>query len=566
MPVEEATGSRETRREWAAVACLLLLLFAGIAYEARYYGVTVDEPSHLISSYLWWQGRDRLYPRDMPPLIKIVSGWPAAWMGLPVPADLGVKGDKRGEWIEGSNLIARLPREQIKPVLFWSRLPLSLFALGSGLLLWWWARQLHGPLTAIVLLALWVFSPTPLAHAALVKNDLAATGTFLLFWYAGWRFWREPDLRRAARFGFCAALGMLSKMSMLFLLPVALAILVARALTPPRPPLRQAVLWLVAASAVIYGSIVLACQGEVHWTSPAELQTLARDARIPAWFLASARVFEWIPVPEAMWTGVVSLFRSNYDEVPVYLLGQVFPQGHPLYFTVALALKFPLPALLLLTGGIAAALLRPRFTSADAFWLVPGVLYFLLASAASLQLGVRLILPCWPFFLLVAGLAVSWLLRHPASRVVLTALVLMQTSMTVANYPHGISHFNPYAGPAWNSWRLLNDSNIDWGQALPDLKRYVRENKLGRFRLSYFGFDPPDRHFAPGHVELIPAPWSDQWTQAERYKPEPGWYAISACFLPGHFFAPKYRDYYAEFRNRRPVAVVGGSILIYRVD
>lgn len=47
--------------------------------------------------------------------------------------------------------------------------------------------------------------------------------------------------------------------------------------------------------------------------------------------------------------------------------------------------------------------------------------------------------------------------------------------------------------------------------------------------------------------------------------PSPGYYAVSATLLPGHFFAPEYRDYFRFFRDRRPFAKAGYSIFLYYV-
>ena len=54
---------------------LLAALAAGLVVRAWRLGITVDEPSHLLSANLYWQGEDRLKPRDMPPLkrVKVVA-------------------------------------------------------------------------------------------------------------------------------------------------------------------------------------------------------------------------------------------------------------------------------------------------------------------------------------------------------------------------------------------------------------------------------------------------------------------------------------------------------------
>ena len=125
-----------------AIIAVLLVASVALGYQAWFLSVTADEPSHMLSSYLYWRGRDTLYPRDMPPMIKLVGGWPTRFMKLPIDTDLGKPGDKRTEWNEAASLMNRLPAEKLQRFLFWTRLPLIIFPLLTGALLWWWGREL----------------------------------------------------------------------------------------------------------------------------------------------------------------------------------------------------------------------------------------------------------------------------------------------------------------------------------------------------------------------------------------------------------------------------------------
>ena len=136
--------------EKVLAAGILTLLAAALAYEAWRTGVTVDEPAHLISSYLYWHGKDDLPPGDLPPLIKMVGGWVPRLIGLPLPADLGGPGETRHEWNVALWMMERLPDAQ--RVFFWSRLPLLIFPLGTVLLVWRWGRQLFGPGPGLLLM------------------------------------------------------------------------------------------------------------------------------------------------------------------------------------------------------------------------------------------------------------------------------------------------------------------------------------------------------------------------------------------------------------------------------
>ncbi|MBM3788574.1 MAG: hypothetical protein FJW30_29925 [Acidobacteria bacterium] len=118
-------------------------------------------------------------------------------------------------------------------------------------------------------------------------------------------------------------------------------------------------------------------------------------------------------------------------------------------------------------------------------------------------------------------------------------------------------------GPA-NGLKYLADSNLDWGQDLRSLKEWARANRVDFLNVSYFGGDTPWRYFTDKEARQLPPPWSDAHTNGRTELPAgPGVYAISASVLPGQYFAPKYRDYYRQFRDRLPTARAGWSIYIY---
>lgn len=531
----EIDSPRPARWELTAIGLLLLLFFAALVFEAWRLGPTVDEPSHLLSAHLWWKGRDRLYPRDMPPVIKIVGGWPSLFLHLPVDPTLGLPGDKRTEWESAAGLFAKIPTEKLGRVLFWSRLPLTIFPLITALVLWWWGHRLFGPIPGLVVAAVWALCPTAMGHGGLFKNDHAATAMHLLFWFCAWRFWKVPTRSRVLALGAAAALAMLSKLSMFYLLPIVPAIVLARLWRTTGKAVVNAALAVV----VVYGLSVIAWQFEMD----------------PRW-----------PVPAAAVTGIVSLFKAGADPVPVYMLGQIYPEGNRAYFLLATLLKMPFPAEALLLVTIALIICRRRtLTAADAFWLLPGLLYFGLASLSSLQLGARLVMPAWALFYLACGPATQWLLHAPVRKAALAGALAIAATLAATAYPWGISFFNPFVGGEVHALSYLADSNIDWGQSLPAAAQWLHKHKVPKVHLSYFGFDRPERSFRPGEWETLVAPWEAN-TPVERVQPEPGWYAISATLLPGHIFVPRYRDYYADFRARKPVAIAGGSIFIYKVD
>jgi hypothetical protein len=78
-----------------------------------------------------------------------------------------------------------------------------------------------------------------------------------------------------------------------------------------------------------------------------------------------------------------------------------------------------------------------------------------------------------------------------------------------------------------------------------------------------FGYDNPFHYLQPGSLDPQPLPGTDNPAFERHYRPQPGLYAVSVNFLVGFLFPPGFEDYLAYFRQRRPDARAGYSILIY---
>ena len=289
---------------------------------------------------------------------------------------------------------------------------------------------------------------------------------------------------------------------------------------------------------------------------PVEIVHKWADPKVPWLFTAVGQVFQWLPVPAYFWQGCVGLFWSSADRPPIYLLGTVRHTADPLYFLIALAVKVPVAyQILFLAAGVYT--IRKR-DALSVFLLLPPVLYIGLASLSGHQLGIRLILPALPFAALMAARAA---VEH--RRLVLLA-VLLGAGESLFYYPHGIAFFNVFAGGPANGLRYLADSNLDWGQDLPALRKWATDNSVKGFRLAYFGADTPWRHFTDKEIVSTPPPWNEELAKGQKIlQPEPGVYAISATLLPGHFFKSPYEGYYKLFRDRVPSARAGYTIYIY---
>lgn len=554
--------------EFVCLAVVVTLLAAVLVRMARETGVTVDEPSHLLSAALYWEGRDTLQPGDMPPLIKIVGGWVPALAGLRLPSRDHKVWETRHEWPISLQMMSELKSGEVERIFFWSRLPFLVFPIGCVALLWWWGRQLASPWAGLAAAAVFAMLPTVLGHGALFKNDLAASFGYLFFWYRAWRYWRSPSTGQAAVWALALLIAVLAKFSMLVLIPVAALILVARRLTGSQRNPRKFAIEAGAVALCVYAGIVLAWQADVTPLTAKDFDQWRAHPAIPRLLTRFVKVAQALPTPPRLWRGAMGLVQSNGEMAPTYLLGQVYQGGHPLYFAIALLVKMPVAALALIGMGLGLFLkdvARRRARLDDLFWAAPGFLYLMLASASSLQLGVRLVLPAVAVLALYAGRLIG---PHTPARPMGAVVILLLAWLGVRSYsvfPDYISHFNVLAGGADRGLQYLSDSNVDWGQDLRRFARMVKEQPLGKVRLAYFGTDNVWAYVSDKEVETIAPPWSGIPVNGRHFRPEPGVYAISATLLTGQLFAEEYRDYYREFRKREPFAKAGYSLFLFHI-
>jgi hypothetical protein len=244
--------------------------------------------------------------------------------------------------------------------------------------------------------------------------------------------------------------------------------------------------------------------------------------------------------------------RHLSDGHESYVLGRHSVQGAWYYFPVAFAVKTPTAVLFLLLVALAMGL--PR---SDWFVLIipPGV-YLLFSMYSHINIGLRHILPAYPFLFVLIAAA----LFHPKSAffakalpLVLCAAVTVQAAETIRIHPHYLAFFNTISGGPASGRRYLVDSNLDWGQDLKHLKKWVdaRGNPpmcvsaFGSARWTYYGVSG-----AP-----VPATW-DAGGRANLNCIV----AVSATVLQGVYVEP---GRYQWLRERKPFDNIGYSIYLF---
>jgi 4-amino-4-deoxy-L-arabinose transferase-like glycosyltransferase len=513
----------------------------------------------------------------------------------------------------------------------WARLIPTGITIGLGLALVLWTQRWAGSLAALLALVCFTLSPTLLAHGRLVTTDVAAAFGVTLTGFAFSRFLAHPSPTGALLAGVALGTALLLKSTTALLLPLCAALLLVwivlepgqvrwylvgtllialsaallvllpylwmTAQYPPAQQLQDVYFTFVAYAngPLGQGSPLPAREDFAHLLTdrtrdlraclhPSAVPLLPRLMRCPAElaiFLAD------IPVVRAwgVWLrDLVLTFSLAREGWLSYFWGEVSASGWRSHFPVVYALKEPLPFHLLTALGLLLALARIgrsawslrafgrwlRSHPADTLLLGWLALYWSTAIHATLNAGVRHLLPVFPFtIMLVARETSRWLAGPPASSLssarrsrakgLVVALLLLWQAVSIGRlYPSFLAYFNEAGGGPEGGAAYVVDANLDWGQDLRRLRAFVDAHQIERIAVDYFGGGSPAYELGERYLP---------WESAKG--PYAGWVAVSASRLhvaQGRWdpaFAHPAEDRYAWLQGHAPVAKIGYSIWVF---
>jgi len=480
----DATPAVRRPRWW--IPALLLALFASQSlWFVGTQSLTYDEPGHIIAGLDAWQhGRFQMWT-DHPPLGRL-------WLMLPLArAHVEITQE---ELLRGYRVTAMQPGPEW---LAWHTRPMNtLLGAALGIVLWCATRKLFSEGAANVALALFAFTPSLIANFSVTTTDGIGALFIFLTAYQLVRWRSEPTLTQTILMGVVQGGLLLAK---LYTPPeVLLALILMLVLRREgginsigtlnwKPALAALGMALVVfwAGYLCHVSHLKVADGQVVATFP------NRDTK--TWVTkAKVRLNLLVPAGEYV-EGFREVALSNRRGRPSWFLGKLYPKGAPRsYYPVAIALKWPTILLLLL---LASLLLGVRMTCrapSDLLVMTLFALVFLIFALQSrIAIGERHILPLYPFALLIAGGVWEHARKSRAAALAVVLAICLNAADALRYAPDYLSYFNIFVRPA-NSWHLLTDSNLDWGQGLIALRNYEQQHPNETLQLAYFGSVDPN--------------------------------------------------------------------------
>ena len=534
------------------VAALLLALMAVLSGGAALHeSITIDEMAHIGAGVSYLQKLDLRMNAEHPILPKLIAAGPLVLRGVRAdyshiswsfsekffPAYLG-------QWVWGAWLLEKW--NDPKTILTWARLPMLLLTLTLGWVVYACGRRLGGIWGGLLCLVVYVSTPAFLAFGPLVHTDMAVTLFSLLALWTFAEVWREPRRKNALLFGLSLAGALLSKFTagVLFLAFAAfvLSLRCRAVLEQPESKVEarkwRRARWRTTLKGVLWAAlIVYAFYLVFSWNQPT-------DALYRLGTGHAALVLRRILMPPLLYLrGVAWVLITSRRST--FLLGRGFPHGVWFYFPVVFVLKSPTAFLALLILSSLAALSSNWLGQADVRVLPSGVglhwrviwvslvVFTGVCMLSPLDISIRhfsvplilLILLLAPLPRMLGELSRSTRVASAlgASAVGILAASCLFTAMRA--YPYFFPYINPlsFGRPAYS---LVNDSNVDWNQSLPEVHHFARQHGLSTIALDEYGFSDP----------TVWVPGAQLWNCQKPAEEDAGkWVALSAnLIMDGH--------------------------------
>lgn len=547
---------------------LLLVLTCQLAYTSRANSITWDEAHHLFDGYNILKQHDYGLNPEVPPLVKMIAAAPLLRMHLVVPPLQG-RSEQTEAFLDGKDFLFHNDADKL---LFRARMAASLFMIGLAVCVFFAGSEMFGSFAGLLALAFLVFDPNFLAHGALVTTDAAISCCIFLALYLAYRYAKQPTPARLLVVGVATGLAMTAKFTGLLILPMLLLLILAELICMRDwRRLARRMLALIVVSAISLG-VLWSFYGFRYRARP-----VGRDLNPPL-----AEYLKQLPnpqdahhlallarahlLPEAYLFGLANTKITEFADTS-YFFGHIYRHGTRLYFPAAFLIKSTLPFLLLLAAAFAVmATGRLKHRRELLFLLVPPAFFFAVAMHSTMNIGLRHILPIYPFlYVLVAG-AAAWLIqKNPRWSYVVAALLIWQVATSTRVAPAYMAYANEAWGGPSSLHKYLGDANTDWGQQLKATKRYLDSRGIKNCWFAYFADGVVDTSYYGIPCKRLPTVENTLWLNLPMNVPPEidGPVLISDGVLAGIDYGQGKLNPYQQFRSLRPTAAIDYGLFVY---
>lgn len=516
---------------------ILALIFASsfllMVFAAKLNSQTTDEGVHLTAGYTYLTQHDFRLDPEHPPLIKELCAVPLLFMKN-VHLELGQLWNQANNFYYDSWQEARILGEQFlyangnnpEQLLFWGRFVCIILTLILGWFAFFWAKKLYGLNAGILAAFLTLFFPNILAHGTLINTDLGLTLFFFISVYFWGEFLKKKNWSDLVLAGVFSGLTFASKYTAIILFFILLVLAIIKIIQEKKGYAKIILSYLgVLAIAFI---VVWATYGFSLQAPPAlneglsekvnfeiahfdrfyksiDLFSSDNSAHVPATYNGVYAFFRPALIPADFFKGLVFVTTHALGGHGSYLLGMNSNTGWWYYFPVAIFFKTPIPIFILLTLTIIYyRKIRAKENFDELLLILPPLIFLAFAMYSKADLGIRHILPIFPFIFVYIAKSIN-ILEFSKSvwiKIILYVSIVWYLLSNLVSFPNYIAYFNEFALGSKNGHKILTDSNLDWGQDIYRIKKYVDDNNIkvsylvypwdGQPALQYYGLNYPE--------------------------------------------------------------------------
>ncbi len=558
-----------------------------------------DEIGHLPAGVSHWAFHQFDLYRVNPPLVRVIATMGQA--SLTKEFNWQFANGQRPEFTVGDHSLRQHGLSQASLYVVPKCLCLLFAFLGQFVIYTFVARVVGTP-SALIALSMWCFCPNLLAYGHSLCPDVGMAALGIATAYAFWCYYQSPNFFSACFAGIVLGCALLTKMTWItgvvsFPLALFLCSVAIRAKDNTRSWVLRfcdlGAIWLVALLVLNAGY-----QFEGTGQPLGEFEFHSRmlggnrdtgSSKLGNRFSGSNLGWIRVPLPRNYVLGIDYLRHEVEGKMWSFLNGEWRFGSWPHYYLMTTLYKTPEPTLLAAFLGIIVflvgwlrGLLKPELVAMILLLAIPSLVCF---WSVSFQGGYnhhhRYVLMIYPPMFVFASLLASPLAEQVFSRtkdlsaievigkrkfwhwtkllVVLCVLLSMASSLRV--HPHYTSYFNTLCGGPENGWRLLGSSNIDWGQDLLFVKKWIDDHPECRpltFELDYFEMNGGLFELPPSSPPMLPKYASVDQVRTDQTQ----WWIISVKKLYNH----PSESGLEYLQQLEPVEKIAYSYHVYRID
>jgi len=579
-----------TKEILMVIILILLFLFQSVITLTSKTPVFDDPAAITIGTYFVKYLDTSMYILH-PPLIYILAGLPLQFVDINLPysykecTEMGFYKCSQDTVFESNNDVEKIGT--------YSKIPFIVISLILGLILFFFAKELYGKNAGYFTLTLYAFSPTILGYNTIIFTDLVVTFFIVSATYFLWKLLIQGYTKTRLIFaGIFLGLALASKFTAILLIPIIVIFFIIKIIQDKNNNRKiflrihsvKLILILLIGLITLHASYFFSF-GTITDSIPERyLDTIESEIgkRFPEGS-SSRGIVDFlvydikIPIPQ-YFAGIAAQNKiGSSGGKKGYLNGEIYEGGKWYYFFEVLLIKTQIPLIIFFITALIFTLRAVRGNIINELFILIPIIFFLgVFLINNFNLGLRHILPIFPFVFLLSSRIVNINLKNNMHNFIfktsIVFLLLWYILITILIMPNYAAYFNELVGGPKNGHYYLLSSNLDMGQDLKKLSDYIKAKNLGTIKLSYHGsFDPSyyNISYEPLPMEFY-IPWVsgfDPDKPKQNYKEncskKQGIMAISVSNLHNYHLLNK--SCFKWLNDYSPIKKIGYTIFIYNV-